>query len=260
MNQTISRGTRGDSDERECMAGDLGRCVVIGGAGGIGQKLCRRLADAGWDLTIAGRDQDKTNSFASEVGAEAVTLDATDMRAVADLVSSAENVRGLVNLAGSILLKPAHLTTPEEFDETIGLNLRTAFAVTRAASGAMRKTGGSVVLMSSCAASTGLVNHEAISAAKAGVEGLVRAAAATYSTPGIRFNAVAPGLVDTPLASQITGNETSLKASVSMHPLGRIGEADEIARAIEFLLSPESSWITGQVIGIDGGLARVRGR
>ena len=166
----------------------------------------------------------------------------------------------MVSLAGSILLKPAHSTSMDEFDETVSQNLRTAFSVTRPAGKTMRSKGGSVVLMSSCAAAVGLPNHEAIAAAKAGVEGLVRSAAATYASGGLRFNAVAPGLVDTPLASRITGNEPALKASTAMHPLGRIGTPIEVARAIAFLLAPESDWITGQVLGVDGGLAEVRGR
>ena len=102
--------------------------------------------------------------------------------------------------------------------------------------------------------------RDLIASAKAGVEGLTRAAAASYASSGLRFNAVAPGLTKTPLTSRLTSNEASRKASEAMHPLGRLGEPDEIARAIAFLLDPANDWITGQVIGVDGGLARVRGR
>lgn len=210
-------------------------------------------------MTLVGR-RGEALSEAAQGDDQTVELDASDVDGVASLFDKADDVRGAVNLAGSILIKPAHSTSAAEFDETISQNLRTAFAVTRAAGKAMRKNGGSVVLMSSCAASTGLVSHEAISAAKAGVEGLVRSAAATYASAGIRFNAVAPGLVDTPMAAPLTKNEASLNASRSMHPLGRIGEPDEIARVIAFLLDPDSGWITGQTLGVDGGLARVRGR
>lgn len=121
-------------------------------------------------------------------------------------------------------------------------------------------TGGSIVLVSSCAARVGLTNHEAIAAAKAGVIGLTLSAAATYAPRGIRVNCVAPGLVRTPMTARLTVNEASLKASTAMHALGRIGEPADVAAALEWLLSPEQSWVTGQVLGIDGGLSTVRPR
>jgi NAD(P)-dependent dehydrogenase (short-subunit alcohol dehydrogenase family) len=117
-----------------------------------------------------------------------------------------------------------------------------------------------VVLFSTAAAAVGLPNHEAIAAAKAGVEGLVRSAAATYASQGLRFNAIAPGLVRTPLSARITSSETALKASVAMHPLGRIGEPDEVASLAAWLLGPDATWATGQVYTLDGGLAALRAR
>ena len=117
-----------------------------------------------------------------------------------------------------------------------------------------------MVLVSSVAARLGLTNHEAIAAAKAGVSGLVLAAAASYAARGIRVNAVAPGLVRTPLTARLTQNEATLKASVAMHPLGRIGEPADIASAIEWLLNPAQGWVTGQVLSVDGGMGAVRPR
>jgi NAD(P)-dependent dehydrogenase (short-subunit alcohol dehydrogenase family) len=120
--------------------------------------------------------------------------------------------------------------------------------------------GGSIVLVSSAAARLGLANHEAIAAAKAGIIGLTLSSAATYAARGIRVNCVAPGLTRTPMTARLTQNEATLKASTAMHALGRIGEPDDVAGAIDWLLGPESSWITGQVLGVDGGLASVRPR
>ena len=237
-----------------------GTCFVIGASGGIGSALTSRLREAGWSLVLAGRTRETLENLAAAVGSPVEVLDATNFEAVTAAVQRHEGVSAMVNLAGSILLKPAHQTSEAEFEETVNQNLRTAFAAVRAAGQTMRTRGGSVVLVSSCAASVGLPNHEAIAAAKAGVEGLTRAASATYATGNLRINAVAPGLVDTPLADRLTGNPAALRASIAMHPLGRIGAPADIVRAILFLLDPANDWITGQVLGVDGGLARVRGR
>jgi NAD(P)-dependent dehydrogenase (short-subunit alcohol dehydrogenase family) len=137
------------------------------------------------------------------------------------------------------------------------LNLTSAFHVVRAVV-ARRRAALAIVLVSTSAASVGLPNHEAIAAAKAGIEGLVRSAAATYAGRGVRVNAVAPGLVRTPLAARITGSEAASKTSLALHPIGRIGEPDDVAAMLEFLLHPANSWITGQVIGVDGGMSRLR--
>ena len=242
---------------------DKNKCLVIGAAGGIGKSLVKSLAEAGWGLVIAGRRKEPLYALAAELGdtvQQVSTLDARRFEDVRTLLAGIDGLSAVVNLPGSILIKPAHSTTEQELRETLEQNIHTAFAVVSAAGAVMRKSGGSVVLMSSCAAQAGLPNHEAISAAKAGVEGLVRSASATYASSALRFNAVAPGLVDTPLASRITGHEASLKASIAMHPLGRIGQPDDIARMIMFLLDPINDWMTGQVIGVDGGLAHLRGR
>lgn len=239
---------------------DNRKCLVIGAAGGIGRRLVELLHRDGWSLVLAGRTVDALQEVAATCAGQTAVVDARDFDAVDAVFQAHPGITGAVNLAGSILLKPAHMTTSQDFDETVALNLRTAFALTRAAGKHMKSTGGSVVLMSSCAAGIGLANHEAIAAAKAGVEGLMRAAAATYAGAGIRFNAVAPGLVATPMARRITENEGALKASIAMHPLGRVGQPDDIAQAIAFLLGDESKWTTGQVLGVDGGLARLKGR
>ncbi len=240
--------------------------LVVGGSGGIGSAVARRLAARGCRLILAGRNAEKLDAVAAETGAQHFPLDARDSAAVDALVqnvlSSHGRVDGVVNCAGSILLKPAHLISDAEFADTIATNLTTAFNVLRAATRLMMKQtgGGSIVLCSSVAARRGLVNHEAIAAAKAGIEGLALAAAASYARFGVRVNCVAPGLTRTELTRSLTQNETVAKMSAALHPLGRIGEPAEVASAICWLLDREQSWVTGQVIGIDGGLGHVQAR
>lgn len=236
--------------------------LVIGGAGGIGSALARRLAQS-CRLVLAGRNADRLTSVAAETGAQPVALDARDSTSV-DLafqavLSSYGRIDGVVNCAGSVLLKPAHLITDQEFADTLALNLTTAFNVLRAATRVMMRQpeGGSIVLTSSVAAKRGLVNHEAIAAAKAGVEGLALAAAASYARYRVRVNCVAPGLTRTELTRSLTQNENIAKLSAALHPLGRIGEASEVASAICWLLNREQGWVTGQVIGVDGGLGHL---
>lgn len=238
--------------------------LIFGANGGIGSALVRRLAAAGAGLLLAGRNEPELAALGAELGAPCLLCDVTRADEVDAAFHKARETHGRLDGAalcvGSILLKPAHLTTDEEWAATIALNLTAAFHVVRAAARTMAPTGGSVVLVSTVAARRGLANHEAIAAAKAGVEGLARAAAATYARQGLRFNVVAPGLTRTKLARAITGNEAALKYSTALHPLGRIGEPDDVASAIAWLLAPEQSWITGQVIAVDGGLSRVQAR
>ncbi len=236
-----------------------GNYVVLGAYGGIGSALARRLIAKGGRVMLVGRSAEKLEPLAADLGATFAVADATvasEVEAAIEKAAAAGPLDGIANCFGSLLLKPAHATSDAEFESVLAVNLKSAFATVRAA-GRLMKTPGSIVFVSSAAARHGLVNHEAIAAAKAGVQGLALAAAASYAKRGLRFNCVAPGLTATPLTARITGSEASAKASLGMHALGRFGEADEVAAAIEFLLDPTNSWITGQVLGVDGGLGSV---
>ncbi|MCX6922421.1 MAG: SDR family oxidoreductase [Verrucomicrobia bacterium] len=239
--------------------------LIFGATGGVGSALARRLGAAGWRLALSARGRERLASLCDELGAHMEAADASDSNAVENAFSAAcekfGRLDGVVNCAGSLLLKPAHLTTPEEWAQTLNANLTTAFHVLRAATSRMMRTGGgSIVLMASAVALRGMINHEAIAAAKAGVVGLAQSAAATYARYNIRVNCVAPSLIRTPLTASLTTNESTLRASVALHPLGRIGEPEEVASAIAWFLSPENSWVTGQVLAVDGGLSRLQPR
>lgn len=235
--------------------------VILGATGGIGTELSRRLSGDGANLVLAARNKEKLDDLADELGAEAHALDAADGAAVEGLFADATErhgrIFGAANCVGSFLIKPVNLTTDEEFAHTLSQNLTTAFNTVKAAARHM-PDGGSVVLLSSVAARVGLANHEAIAAAKAGVAGLALSAAASYAARGLRFNVVAPGLVQTPMTENITRSSTARQASLDLHPLGRLGEPEDIASAIAFLLDPSNDWISGQTIGVDGGLSSLR--
>ena len=242
------------------MSFEATRIVVIGAAGGIGSAVARWLRRHGAEVIVTSRSAERLTSLAAEIEATTLTLDATQPDEVERAILALGPIHGIVNCAGSLLLKPAHLTTEAEWRQTLETNLTTAYATVRAGAKAMMSTGGAIVLCATAAAQAGLANHEAIAAAKGGVIGLARSAAATYAPRNIRVNCVAPGLVETPLTSRITGSEPALKASVAMHALGRIGKAEDVASGIVWLLDPENSWVTGQVLGIDGGLGSIRPR
>jgi NAD(P)-dependent dehydrogenase (short-subunit alcohol dehydrogenase family) len=242
--------------------------LIAGITGGIGSELARRLHASGWRVGGYARSAEKLAALAAELpGLETAVADATDPAQVeaafADLIARSGDGRidAYVHCVGSILLKSAHLTSIDEWRRTLDLNLNSAFYGLKSAVAPMQAQGfGSIVLISSVAAQTGLPSHEAIAAAKGGIEGLVRAAAASYATRNVRINAVAPGLVDTPLAAALLGNPAARAFSEKMHPLGRVGTPANIASAIAYLLSAEADWVTGQIWSIDGGMGSVRPR
>lgn len=229
----------------------MGHFLVIAASSGIGQATVKLLQEAGHSVFTTARDTSKITPDA--------LLDATDFDAVERVFQQAGKLDGVVNCSGSLLLRAAHQTSKAQYQAVMDASLTTAFATVRAA-GKHMTGGGSVVLISSAAAMDGLANHEAIAAAKAGILGLMRSAAASYAGANLRFNAVAPGLTETPLTASLTGNPMARGVSESMHALGRLGKPEDVARAIVFLLDPANDWITGQTLAVDGGLSRVRPR
>lgn len=227
----------------------MARYLIIAASSCIGNVIVEFLKNQGDEVITTARDSNKINPD--------YLLDASDFDAVDKLFADVGEIDGVVNCSGSILIKSAHLTTLDEYNDTLQSSLTTSFAIVRAAGKRMTK-GGSVVLIASAAAITGLANHEAIAAAKAGIIGLAKSAAATYSSSNLRINVVAPGMVRTSLTESLLSNQLVAKASASMHALGRVGEPKDIANAVLFFLNPNNNWITGQVLAVDGGLSAVR--
>jgi 3-oxoacyl-[acyl-carrier protein] reductase len=237
-----------------------GNFVILGATGAVGSKLAADLHARGAKLVLLARDGDRLAALAEPLGARTALLQALDPAAVKGSLLTAcagEPVAGIVHCVGSLFLKPAHRTTPAEWDEVLQTNLSSAFGVTMALPELM-PAGGAVVFCSSVAALLGLANHEAIAAAKAGLIGLARAAAATHARRGIRCHCVAPALVDSRMTAAMLERAGMREAAAKQNPSGRIGTPADVARAIAFLLDPENAWLNGQVLGVDGGYGVVR--
>jgi NAD(P)-dependent dehydrogenase (short-subunit alcohol dehydrogenase family) len=237
------------------------RYVVLGSTGAIGSELAKILVERGDQVLLVGRNQEKLAGLAQQLGQpyevwpdfSATLLEEFCRKFQAQNQSP---LSGFVNCIGSVLLKPVHLTTDEEFTQVWQTNVMSSFAMLKVATKLMRQQGGSILLFGTAAAEIGIQNHEAIAAAKGAVISMARSAAATYA-PTIRVNVLNPGLTRSEMTRKIWEQEAALKSSVEMHALGRIGEPHEVAACAAWMLAPECSWMTGQVINIDGGLSRV---
>ena len=233
--------------------------LIFGATGGIGEALTRRLAAHGTPLFLSARSSDKLSVLAQQVGAahEAVDVMNGPIEQTIARAAGADGLSGLAYCVGSIVIKPLQQTTPDDFIDAFRLNVVGAATAIKAAHKALAAASGSVVLFSTVAVAQGFTSHSVISAAKGGIEGLTRALAAEFA-PKVRVNAVAPSLVKTPLSAAITSNDALAKGIAQLHALPRLGEPEDIAAVAAFLLGNESSWITGQVIPVDGGRSRVR--
>ncbi|MEC8614097.1 MAG: SDR family oxidoreductase [Verrucomicrobiota bacterium] len=236
---------------------------LIGGiTGGIGSELAVKLSAEGDSVSGYARKAAVTDSFSSQGEFKLKTCDATDPEALETVINEFQNELGSIDsythAIGSIYLRPAHLTPIEDWLQTIETNLSSAFYALRIVTKVMSKQGhGSCLFFSTAAAQTGIANHEAIAAAKGGIEAMVRAAAASYTSRGLRINAVAPSLTDTPLSQPIVGSEQALEISKRMHPTGDIGEASDVASLAAWLHSDQAKFVTGQTFVIDGGISKI---
>lgn len=237
-----------------------GKILVYGATGGIGSETARRLKMRGHDLHLVGRSEEKLAAIAAELGATTTLADLDDADSFARITAEAgPHLSGLVYAVGTINLKPLNRLTPADFERDFRLNAMGAALAVQAALPALKASEGtaSVLFFSTVAVAQGFASHATVSMAKGAVEGLTRALAAEYA-PKIRVNAIAPSLTRTPLAAGLTAQPAMAQALGQMHPLGRLGEAGDIAALAAFLLSGEADWMTGQVIGVDGGRATLR--
>jgi NAD(P)-dependent dehydrogenase (short-subunit alcohol dehydrogenase family) len=241
--------------------------LVTGAAGGLGRALVKKIeADAsvsGTKIAVVGRAADKLREAFGDAHLHIVSDVGTHEGAMAAVSACTESLGAPTQFAhcvGNIVLAPAARTTEAQYRDVMRANLDSAFFMLSAVIAAARSANQPAALcfVSTIAAQIGIANHEAVAAAKGGLEAMVRSAAASYAANGIRVNAVAPGLMETPAASKFLSSPALREASAKQYPLGTIGTAEEIADVMHWLLSDSARRVTGQTWTVDGGFTAIR--
>ncbi len=234
--------------------------LITGASGGIGRALAHQLQSQGCRVAAVGRDASRLADVEAAVRIEADTTTpegaALAMVACLDALGGAPTL--LAHCVGSTLIAPLHRTRAEAYREVMRVNLDSAVFMLQAWIAALQGAPGAAVFASSVVARIGVANHEAIAAAKGGVEALVRSAAATYAAQGLRINAVAPGMTETPMTAGMLKLPAMREGAGRQYPLGGVQTASQVADAMAWLLGEGASRLTGQVIAVDGGFTTVR--
>ncbi len=237
-------------------------CLITGASGGVARAIARSLSTEGWRLALVSR---RSEELEGAEGQAMIHADVSTEAGALEAVQAAEQAFGappdaIVNCAGAILVAPLARTSEAQYRACMAANLDSAFFVAKAYSGLLSKTKrpGSLLLFSSVAAAMGVSNHPVIAMAKGAIESLVRSLAADFSGIGLRVNAIAPGLMETPATQRMLSSDAAREQIAAQYPLGRFGQAEDAAELAAFLISDRAGWISGQIIALDGGFSAVR--
>ena len=233
-----------------------GKYIIFGATGSIGSSLAEKLASDKAEIHLVARNQDEVKPLAERLGCTFTVVDVLQDGFIEKVKTDVTEVKGIAYCIGSIDLKPIRMTKEDDFNKCMKLNLYSAVEAIKGFQDSLRKNKGSIVLFSTAAVHRGFTNHSIIASAKAAVEGLSISLAAEFA-PNIRVNCIAPSLTNSKIAQPMLKNSAIADGIAKAHPLKRIGEGQDSASLAKFLISEDSSWITGQVIAVDGGRSRL---
>lgn len=234
--------------------------IIAGSTGTLGSSISEQLCKTS-NVHLIGRDEDKLKLQSEQLNCNYSVINLNnplEPKEFSKIIDEKLEIKGLVNCIGSVLIKPLHGTSISEFNDIINTNLFSSYYLL--SSFARRMKNGSAIFFSSIAGTKGLSNHEAISAAKAGVEGFARSAAATYAKDNLRVNTIAPSIMYSNMSNKILSSDIAIDISKNMHPIPKIGDVNDILPVVNWLLSDDSKWVTGQTIHVDGGLSTLKPR
>ena len=230
--------------------------LIVGATGSIGSNLAIQMYESGKEIHLVGRDENQTKSLSEKLNSAYSIADVLEDGFVDKIKANIEDVKGIVYCVGSIDLKPLKMASESDFNKCMKLNLYSAIDLIKGNQDSLKKNNGSIVLFSTVAAQRGFTNHSIIASTKAAVEGLTVSLAAEFA-PNIRVNCVALSLTNSKIAQPLLKNTALAQGIAKAHPLKRIGEGKDGAALAKFLVTDESSWVTGQVIAVDGGRSKL---
>ena len=230
--------------------------LIFGATGSVGSSLAEQLKKSGHNIHLVARNEDEVKKIAEKLDCSYTVIDVLKDNFIEKVKTDVSEIKGVAYCVGSIDLKPLRMVTEQDFNKCMKLNLYSAVETIKGYQESLKKNKGSVVLFSTVAAQRGFTNHAIIASTKAAVEGLTVSLAAEFA-PNIRVNCIAPSLTHSKIAEPMLKNKALADGIAKAHPLKRLGEGKDSASLAKFLITEDSSWVTGQIIAVDGGRSKL---